>query len=44
MAGSILPIPIRPDLTIYVRGLPYDLKEAEADKIAAAVQAMAMPN
>lgn len=43
MASSILPIPIRPDLTVHVQGLPYDLTEAEAKKIASVIQAMAMP-
>ncbi|HEX3536259.1 MAG TPA: hypothetical protein VHU15_05795 [Stellaceae bacterium] len=40
-AGSIVPIPIRPDLTVYIQGLPYDLSETEARKIAAVVTAMA---
>jgi hypothetical protein len=39
-AGHILPIPIRPDLTIQIQGLPFDLTEAEARKIAAVVTAM----
>jgi hypothetical protein len=43
MASSILPIPIRADLTIYVQGLPYDLTPIEAKKIASVVQAMATP-
>src|SRR5437762_12137716 len=34
---NILPIPIREDLTIRIQGLPYDLTEAEAQKIAAVV-------
>ncbi|MER8502172.1 hypothetical protein [Mesorhizobium sp. M0213] len=38
---SILPIPIRPDLTIQVQGLPYDLTPAEAAKIANVIRAMA---
>jgi hypothetical protein len=42
MASSILPIPIRADLTIYIQGLPFDLTEAEAKKIASVIQAMAM--
>jgi len=41
MASSILPIPIRADLTVYVQGLPFDLKESEARKIANVIQAMA---
>jgi hypothetical protein len=43
MASSILPIPIRADLTVHVQGLPFDLSEAEAKKIASVIQAMAMP-
>ena len=43
MASSILPIPIRSDLTIHIQGLPFDLTEAEAKKIASVVQAMALP-
>ena len=38
---SILPIPIRPDLTVRIQGLPYDLTPSEADKIANVVKAMA---
>ncbi|MBK6895744.1 MAG: hypothetical protein IPH06_04055 [Alphaproteobacteria bacterium] len=41
MANSILPIPIRADLTIHIQGLPYDLTETEANKIASVVKAMA---
>ncbi|MGP8258490.1 MAG: hypothetical protein ACLQM6_00885 [Acidobacteriaceae bacterium] len=43
MASSILPIPIRADLTIYIQGLPYDLTPTEAKKIASVIQAMATP-
>jgi hypothetical protein len=43
MASSILPIPIRADLTIYIQGLPYDLTPSEAKKIASVIQAMATP-
>jgi hypothetical protein len=39
-AGLIIPIPIRPDLTVHVQGIPFDLTEAEARKIAAVVTAM----
>lgn len=42
MASSILPIPIRADLIIHIQGLPFDLTEAEAKKIACVIQAMAM--
>jgi hypothetical protein len=42
MGGSIFPIPIRKDLTVFVQGLPFDLTEAEARKIASVIQAMAI--
>ena len=38
---NILPIPLRADLVVRIQGLPFDLTEAEAKKIAAVVQAMA---
>ena len=41
LSSSILPIPIRSDITVYVQGLPYDLKESEANKIANVIKAMA---
>jgi hypothetical protein len=41
MASSILPIPIRPDTTVFIQGLPFDLTEIEANKIANVVRAMA---
>ena len=34
---------IRPDTTIVVMGLPYDLTETEAGKIANVIRAMATP-
>jgi hypothetical protein len=43
MASSILPIPIRADLIVHVQGLPFDLTQAEAKKIAGVIQAMATP-
>jgi hypothetical protein len=42
-AGLIVPIPIRPDLTVHVQGIPFDLTEGEARKIAAVVTAMVQP-
>ena len=42
MSSSIIPIPIRADLTIHIQGLPFDLTEAEAKKIAGVIHAMAM--
>lgn len=44
LASSILPIPIRADVTVFIQGLPYDLTEAEAAKIANVVRAMAVPS
>lgn len=41
MANSILPIPIRQNLTVLIQGLPYDLTAAEAKKIAGVIQALA---
>jgi hypothetical protein len=43
LSSSILPIPIRADVTIFVQGLPYNLTEAEANKIANVIRAMATP-
>ncbi len=39
--ASTLPIPIRQDLTVLVHGLPFDLTEAEARKIANVILALA---
>jgi hypothetical protein len=38
---SILPVPIREDLTVQIQGLPFDLSKAEANKIANVILAMA---
>jgi hypothetical protein len=40
VASMVLPIPIRADLTVYVQGLPYNLTQSEASKIANVVRAM----
>ncbi|MGK9052079.1 hypothetical protein [Neorhizobium petrolearium] len=42
VASLVLPIPIRADLTVYVQGLPYDLTQTEASKIANVIRAMAI--
>jgi hypothetical protein len=34
IGANILPVPLRPDLTIQIAGLPFDLTPAEAKKIA----------
>ena len=38
---DLLPIPLRPDLVIYVQNLPLDLSTAESQKIANIIQAFA---
>lgn len=43
VTSTILPIPIRADLTVYIQGLPYDLTETEARRIANVILAMAVP-
>jgi len=43
MSNSIVPIPIRQETTVYVQGLPFDLSEAEAERIANVIRAMATP-
>ena len=42
VSPTILPIPLRADLTIYIQGLPYNLTSSEASKIANVVKAMAV--
>jgi hypothetical protein len=42
IAADILPIPIRPDLVIYLQNIPLDLSPKEAGKISAVVQALAV--
>lgn len=39
--ATILPIPIRPNLIVFIQGIPHDLTRAEAAKIANVVKAMA---
>ena len=40
---DIFPIPIRDDLVVYLQNVPLDMTQAEARKIAAVVQALALP-
>jgi hypothetical protein len=40
---NALSIPIRPDTMIVIQGLPYDLNEAEATKVANIIRAMVTP-
>lgn len=42
--SSILPIPLRADLTVRIQGLPFDMTASEARKIANVVMAMAVEN
>ncbi len=42
VSSTILPIPLRADLTVYIQGLPFDLSAAEARKLASVIQAMAL--
>jgi len=43
IASNALSIPIRPGTMIAIHGLPYDLSEAEATKIANVIRAMVTP-
>jgi hypothetical protein len=40
---DIFPIPIREDLVVYLQNVPLDMTRAEANKIAAVVKALALP-
>ena len=40
---DIFPVPLREDLVVYLQNIPLDMTRAEADKIAAVVQALAVP-
>ena len=41
--AGIIPVPIRPDITIKIHGVPFDLTGSEANKIANVILAMASP-
>jgi hypothetical protein len=41
--GNILPIQVRPDLVVRIQGIPFDLTETEARRIANVIIAMANP-
>lgn len=43
LSSSLLPIQIRSETTVFIQGLPYDLTEAEAAKIANVIKAHVMP-
>lgn len=40
---EIFPVPIREDLVVYLQNIPLDLTQDEARKVAAVVQALALP-
>ena len=40
---DIFPIPLREDLVVYLQNIPLDMTQAEANKIAAVVHALALP-
>ncbi|MEM0954613.1 MAG: hypothetical protein AAGI24_10785 [Pseudomonadota bacterium] len=40
---EIFPVPIREDHVVYIQNVPLDMSQREADKIAAVVRALAMP-
>jgi hypothetical protein len=40
---DIFPVPLREDLIVYLQNIPLDMTEAEANKIAAVVRALALP-
>ena len=40
---DIFPVPLREDLVVYLQNIPMDMTRTEADKIAAVVQALALP-
>ena len=41
---SVLPIPLRSDLTVQIAGLPFDLTKSEAQKLANIILAHALPD
>jgi hypothetical protein len=41
-SANVFPIPIRSDVVVRIHSLPFDLTQAEAEKIASVVKAMAM--
>ena len=41
--NDIFPVPLRPDLVVYIQNVPLDMTPKEAEKIAAVVRALANP-
>jgi len=42
VSSTIMPIQLRPDLVVHIQGLPFDLTQAEARKLANVITALAM--
>lgn len=40
---DIFPVPLREDLVVYLQNVPLDLTRAEANKVAAVIKALAVP-
>jgi hypothetical protein len=39
MSDTILPVKLREDVTVLIQGIPHDLTQAEAEKIARVIEA-----
>lgn len=44
LPADLIPVPIRPDLVVYIQNLPLDLTPAEARKVARVIEALADNN
>jgi hypothetical protein len=42
MDDTIIPIQLRPDVTVRIQGIPHDLTDAEADRIERIITAMVL--
>ena len=42
--AEIISIPVRPNVIVRVHGIPWDLTEAEAERLAQIIRAYANPN
>jgi len=40
---DVMPVEIRPGITVLIKGIPWDLTKAEAEKLANVVTALASP-
>ena len=43
MADTIIPVILRPDVTVYIQGIPYDLTPQEAKKLINIISALQDP-